>query len=531
MRIRTILLLLLAIQLIFVAILVALAVAMQQTQLLAEEAEERRFDSYQLADELRQSSDDLTRFARTYVTTSDERYEQYFHEILAIRDGESPLPEGYSGIYWDLISTELGKDRPEGPGLSLRSRMLNAGFTNKEFDKLSEAQNRSDALVRLENVAMNAMKGQFDDGTGTFAITGEPDRDLAITLVHGEAYHAAKARIMEPIGDFMKMIDRRTTMDVHSLNVRQSWLEIVDISIACLLLVGTLYSIWLIRARVLLPIETISQVASRVSAGDMSARAELAGGGELATFGRTFDSMVGVVDLHITEIEAAKTALAEQAESLQHEQQRSEKLLLNVLPAAIADRLKNGEDTIAESYPEVTVLFSDIVGFTEMSARIGAKQVVDMLNEVFGLLDELAEKHSIEKIKTIGDCYMVVAGVPDRSPTHAQQIAAFALDMQKTLKAYSEHSGRSLSMRTGVHTGTVVAGIVGTSKFAYDLWGDVVNIASRMESSSEAGRIQVSDAVRIRLDDDFVFEARGDIDIKGKGMMHTWYLTGHRGES
>jgi adenylate cyclase len=531
MRIRSILLLLLAIQLIFVGILVALAVAMQQTQLLAEEAEERRFDSYQLADELRQSSDDLTRFARTYVTTSDERYEQYFHEILAIRDGESPLPEGYSGIYWDLISTELGKDRPEGPGLSLRSRMLNAGFTNKEFDKLSEAQNRSDALVRLENVAMNAMKGQFDDGTGTFAITGEPDRDLAIALVHGEAYHAAKARIMEPIGDFMKMIDRRTTMDVHSLNVRQSWLEIVDISIACLLLVGTLYSIWLIRARVLLPIETISQVASRVSAGDMSARAELAGGGELATFGRTFDSMVEVVDLHIAEIEAAKTALAEQAESLQHEQQRSEKLLLNVLPAAIADRLKNGEDTIAESYPEVTVLFSDIVGFTEMSARIGAKQVVDMLNEVFGLLDELAEKHSIEKIKTIGDCYMVVAGVPDRSPTHAQQIAAFALDMQKTLKAYSEHSGRSLSMRTGVHTGTVVAGIVGTSKFAYDLWGDVVNIASRMESSSEAGRIQVSDAVRIRLDDDFVFEARGDIDIKGKGMMHTWYLTGHRGES
>jgi class 3 adenylate cyclase len=263
----------------------------------------------------------------------------------------------------------------------------------------------------------------------------------------------------------------------------------------------------------------------------MSARAELAGGGELATFGRTFDSMVGVVEQHIAEIEAAKTALAQQAESLQIEQQRSEKLLLNVLPAAIADRLKDGEGTIAESYPEVTVLFSDIVGFTEMSARIGAKQVVDMLNEVFGLLDELAEKHSIEKIKTIGDCYMVVAGVPDRSPTHAQQIAAFALDMQETLQVYAEKSGRSLSMRTGMHTGTVVAGIVGTSKFAYDLWGDVVNIASRMESSSEAGRIQVSDAVRIRLADDFVFEARGDIDIKGKGMMHTWYLTGRRGDS
>ena len=159
MRIRSILLLLLAMQLTLVGILIALAVAMQQTQLLAEEAEERRFDSYQLADELRQSSDDLTRFARTYVTTSDERYEQYFLEILAIRNGESPRPEDYGGIYWDLIAAGLGKDWPDGPTLSLRSRMLEAGFTNEEFDKLSEAQNRSDALVRLESVAMNAIKG------------------------------------------------------------------------------------------------------------------------------------------------------------------------------------------------------------------------------------------------------------------------------------------------------------------------------------------------------------------------------------
>jgi class 3 adenylate cyclase len=406
--------------------------------------------------------------------------------------------------------------------------MLDAGFTNEEFDKLSESQNRSDALVRLEDVAMHAVKGQFDDGTGTFAITGEPDRERAIALLHGADYHAAKAQIMEPISEFMRMIDRRTLTEVASLNAREQLLEIVDIAVAVLLLLGTIASIWLIKIRVLQPIETLSQVADRVSAGDMTARAQLTGQNELATFGHTFDSMVGAVDQHLAEVEAARATLAEQTISLEHERQRSEKLLLNVLPAAIADRLKNGEDTIAESYPEVTVLFSDIVGFTEMCGQIGAKQVVDMLNEVFGMLDELAIKHDIEKIKTIGDCYMVVAGVPNRSPTHAQQIAMFALEMQDTLQTYAARSGRDLTMRTGIHTGTVVAGIVGTSKFAYDLWGDVVNIASRMESSSEPGRIQVSDAVRVRLADDFLFEARGDVDIKGKGMMHTWYLAGHR---
>jgi len=531
MRVRTILILLLAVQLVLVAALIALAVAMQQTQMLAEDAEMRRFESYRLADELRQSSADLTRFARTYVATGDPRFEQYFRRVLAIRNGDAPRPDGYEGVYWDLVAAGLGKDWPDGEAASLRSRMLDAGFTNDEFDKLSESQNRSDALVRLEDVAMNAVKGRFDDGTGTFEIEGEPDPDRAIALVHGDAYHEAKAGIMEPIGEFMRMIDARTSAEVGVLNARERWLKWIDIAAASLLLLTTCVSVLLIRSRVLRPIERLAGVAARVAAGDRTARAHVDGGGELAAFGATFDNMVEAVDRSVSEAEAATERVAAQAETLKQEQQRSEKLLLNVLPAAIADRLKQGEDSIAESYPEVTVLFSDIVGFTEMSDRIGAKQVVDMLNEIFGMLDELAIKHGIEKIKTIGDCYMVVAGVPDRSPTHAQQIAEFALDMQDMLTAYAERSGKSVAMRTGVHTGTVVAGIVGTSKFAYDLWGDVVNVASRMESSSEPGHIQVSDAVRVRLADDYVFEPRGDVDIKGKGPMQTWYLAGRRHES
>jgi class 3 adenylate cyclase len=147
---------------------------------------------------------------------------------------------------------------------------------------------------------------------------------------------------------------------------------------------------------------------------------------------------------------------------------------------------------------------------------------------VFGLLDKLALKHNVEKIKTIGDCYMVVAGVPDRSPTHAQQIAEFALDMQIALSDYAISSGRDITMRTGIHTGTAVAGIVGTSKFAYDLWGDVVNVASRMEATSEPGHIHVSSAVKIRLEDDYIFEERGATKLKGKGELNTFYLTDRR---
>lgn len=528
MRIRTILLALLGLQLALVATLIGLALLMHDTQLKTEDAEERRFASFRLADQLRQSSDDLTRFARTYVTTGDARYEEHFREILAIRNGEAPRPAGYEGVYWDLVAAGEVPPGEERPARSLRSLMLEAGFTNEEFDKLSESQTRSDELVRLEDVAMNAVKGRFDDGTGKFATEGPPDRSRAIDLLHGTEYHDAKATIMAPLGEFMNMIERRTHDEVATLNARERLLERVDITVAGLLFLTMLASVILIRRRVLQPMEHMASTAEKVSGGDLSARAKLGGSDEIAIFGGTFDEMVDSVDRHVREVEEAHSRLSTQAKELEQQQETNERLLLNVLPATIADRLKEGEDAIADSFPEVSVLFSDIVGFTEMSTRLGAKEVVDMLNEVFGLLDGLARKHHLEKIKTIGDCYMVVAGVPDRSPTHAQQMAEFALDMQEVLRDYSVRSGREFDMRTGLHTGTVVAGIVGTSKFAYDLWGDVVNVASRMESTSQPGRIQVSDAVRVRLQDDYEFEERGAVEMKGKGSMNTWYLVGRR---
>ena len=528
MRIRNILLILLGVQLCLVGGLILTALQMQATQTFTENAEQQRLTSLLLADELRQSSDDLTRFARTYVTTGDDRYEDYFNQVLAIRNGDVRRPDGYEGIYWDIVVADSDYKISLGQQISLRDRMLAAGFTNKEFDKLSESQSMSDALVRLESVAINAMKGRYDDGTGTFGLTGVPDPQRAVKLLHGPKYHTAKAKIMKPNAEFMAMIDTRTTNKVAGLNELSRDLEQFNVILAVTLLLTTLVSLLLIRSRVLRPIEAMVATATKVSAGELTARAPVQRSGEIATFGNAFNEMVASVENHVSDLNAVQEELHSKAENLKEEKHRSEKLLLNILPAQIAERLKGGETDIADSFPEVSVLFSDIVGFTEMSARIGARQVVDTLNEVFGLLDKLALKHNVEKIKTIGDCYMVVAGVPDRSPTHAQQIAEFALDMQIALSDYAISSGRDITMRTGIHTGTAVAGIVGTSKFAYDLWGDVVNVASRMEATSEPGQIHVSSAVKIRLEDDYIFEERGATTLKGKGELNTFYLTDRR---
>jgi adenylate cyclase len=209
---------------------------------------------------------------------------------------------------------------------------------------------------------------------------------------------------------------------------------------------------------------------------------------------------------------------------LQAEQARSEQLLLSILPAAIAEQLKQGQSTLAESYAEASVLFADIADFTEICTRRSAIAVVKMLNQIFSAFDQLADRHGLEKIKTIGDAYMVVSGVPVPRADHAAAMANMALDMLTAIEQFNSDSGECLKLRIGMSTGPVVAGVIGTRKFAYDLWGDTVNTASRMESHGIPGCIQVTESTYQQLQSGYRFEARGLIPVKGKGSLLTYLL-------
>lgn len=222
----------------------------------------------------------------------------------------------------------------------------------------------------------------------------------------------------------------------------------------------------------------------------------------------------------------ATAALDAEHALLKQEQARSERLLLNVLPAEIAERLKGNEKYIADAYDEVSVLFADIAGFTPLSARISADQLVRLLNDVFSLFDTLAEKHGLEKIKTIGDAYMAACGLPTPRPDHAQACARMALDMQSLMVEFRQPA--PLSLRIGMHCGPVTAGVIGSRKFIYDLWGDTVNTASRMESHGAPGSIQITESMMQKLQDEFQIEPRGQQEIKGKGPMNTYVLVGER---
>jgi guanylate cyclase len=214
--------------------------------------------------------------------------------------------------------------------------------------------------------------------------------------------------------------------------------------------------------------------------------------------------------------------------ALRVEQAKAEGLLLNILPRSIADQLKADSRTIADQFSSASILFADVVDFTPLAERLPPAEVVGILDHLFSHFDMLAERYQLEKIKTIGDCYMVAAGVPTPRSDHAQALALMALDMIEAMRSSDEVGHLGLELRIGINSGPVVAGVIGRKRFLYDLWGDAVNTASRMESQGTPGRVQVTRATYELLADEFVCEPRGSVMIKGKGEMEAWYLVGPR---
>lgn len=217
-----------------------------------------------------------------------------------------------------------------------------------------------------------------------------------------------------------------------------------------------------------------------------------------------------------------------QHKQLAHEQNKTENLLLNILPQSVSQRLKGGEKRIADAHQDVSVLFADLVGFTELSKGMSAAKLVDMLDEIFSSFDDIVGNAGVEKIKTIGDCYMLVGGVPEPREDHAQAVVNVAFAMLSAIQSINHQHGTQLQIRVGINSGPVVAGVIGMHKFTYDLWGNTVNIASRMESTGAVGKIHISPSTAERLDNKFVLQERGAITIKGIGHLETFFVQGQR---
>jgi class 3 adenylate cyclase len=269
-----------------------------------------------------------------------------------------------------------------------------------------------------------------------------------------------------------------------------------------------------------LPPDLKAQIAARISVGSREP-IECVAGDQFYEVTAVEIPEFGFINLYGTDVTAARQVARAKEET--------ERLLLNILPPPIANRLRAGERVIADRFDDATLLIADIVGFTELSSRLSADALVEMLNDIFSVCDVLVERHRLEKVKTIGDAYMVVGGVPTASSDHLERVADFALDMAAAVAEFGRSGSGQVSFRMGMNHGPIVAGVIGRQRTIYDVWGDTVNLASRMESLSEPGRIQVTQPVYERLRARYELEPRGQIEVKGKGLMSTWFLTGRAG--
>ena len=275
------------------------------------------------------------------------------------------------------------------------------------------------------------------------------------------------------------------------------------------LLVVAATAAWLSRA-LLGPLRELTAGVKRFAAGDYATSVPVRTKDEIGQLCSAFNGMV--------------EDLREQNVVIENKNRENEELLLNVLPAPIANRLRSGEEGIADGFAEVTVAFADIVGFTQLTSDMPPHEVVTLLNGLFTRFDAAAQDLGIEKIKTVGDAYMAVCGLPMPAPDHAERMVRMAIRMVHITREHAMEHNASLKLRVGVNTGPVVAGVIGKSKYIYDLWGDTVNLASRMEAGGVPDSVQVTRAVYERLKDQFVFEPRGAIEVKGKGKVEAWLL-------
>ncbi|MFO1124562.1 MAG: adenylate/guanylate cyclase domain-containing protein [Methylocystis sp.] len=510
----------------------ALGVYLEKAQRGLESSERELHFLTTLAEDLVFSSQWQTRFARGYISDHDPKRIEWYNIIEAILNGEVARPKDYDFGYWDLVNGGLipPPERISDGAASIEDRFLSQNVTAHELNKLKEARSFLEKVVAIERAAMHAVDGEFDDGAGTFSRKGKPDRALATKLLFSDEYRKLNGDLTLRVAQMQDLIRQRYVGRIaqeqafaERLFAANSYLNIGLFGLVILSLV-------FLRGRFAARASQLMTVVRDFGSGNLTARASVSGNDEISELATTINSMAENLSVAFDKLEDKIKLSGKALSDLETERSRSEKLLHNILPAAIAERLRGGEETIAEVFPEVTVFFSDIVGFTELSAKLGPHATVNMLNAIFEKFDELVEKHGVEKIKTIGDSYMVVGGVPNRDPLHCQHIADFALEARAFIISYAEAVPYPLQMRIGVHTGTVAAGVVGRKRFSYDLWGDVVNVASRFESSGQPDKIHVSEAVKVRLSDDYVFLDGGTIEFKGKEATRSFFLIGKKAQ-
>ena len=474
-----------------------------------EQAQSARYASYLLADEMRQSSDDLTRLARTYVVTGDPRWEQQYLEILDIRNGSKPRPNEYEKIYWDFRAANIDPGKGTGPAIALNTLMQQAGFTEQEFALLKQAENESNALVKIETVAMNMVKGLYDDGTGKFTVQREPNLEEARKMMHGPEYHAAKAKIVKPVDDFLTALDKRTAGAVAAAEAdKEMWFSVLT-GVAILNLVVLVGMLWYMYREIAASLQTASRSADLIAQGNLAQRIEVRGLSEVArvlsSLSAMRDSLTGVVSTVRQNAESVATASAEIAQgnndlSARTEQQASaleetaasmeelsSTVRLNAENAQQANQLARSASNVAAQGGEVVNrVVETMKGINTSSQRIA--DIIGVIDSIAFQTNILALNAAVEAARAgeQGRGFAVVA-------SEVRSLAGRSADAAKEIKQLIEASVTQVEQGTKLvdQAGSTMTEIVSSIQRVTDIMGEI----SSASAEQSQGVAQVGEAV------------------------------------
>ena len=513
---------------ILIAALVELSVVTEQHKIEIESNKiwAQRHDMIKYVDEMRMTSEFLTRLARRYANMKESRALEWYNQIVDIRDGKIARPPEYNALYWDLAAAgNISPPDIKGPkGLPLTELFARASNSKFATQKFIEAKSRSDDLARIERIAFHAMNGEFDDGTEKFKIKGKEDKIFANKILYDKEYEKAKGQIISPLSDITKIIELTSNTDIERLSDIRRSLSRFQFFLTLALLIWTAIGIAYLYFRVVVRLGTLEQEISVINEGDLSLRSKVSGNDEI---GKISAAVTGMSNKIRGSYDLVQFQLSEQekiSQELASERRRATKILRNLFPSEIAAKIINDESVDVELIPEASILFARIVDFTSLASNLGPQRSLVILNEFFDRFDSLCEKLNIERIKTQGDCYIAACGIPIRDPRHCQLIAEFALSAQKEVASFTTNNNCNFEIRMGIHTGPITAGVVGKKFFSYEVWGETIDLAARIGETSGAGKIHISESVKIRLNDDFVFENTGEIKTPAMKTVQTYNL-------
>ena len=476
-----------------IVLLIVITVLTEQlirTQAQIAVSENRRYESYKLADELRQSSDDLTRMARTYVVTADPRFERYFRDVLAIRNGEKPRPQDYHGIYWDFVAANGKQPRPDARAVSLETLMREMAFSEDELALLQEAQESSDTLVNLERVAMNAVKGRFDDGSGSFSVQGEPDLVLARNTMHGEAYHRAKAEIMGPIHEFFHRMEARTNEETSSLHARGRRYGQIGFTVSLVAVLVALGSFFLLNRRIVGPVRAVADRLEDIAAGegDLTQRMPEGRQDEIGALSHGFNAFVGKTQDIMGEVASATQVVSTSATQIAASARQQEQTVMGF--GRVTSDIAGAVTQISATSAELAGTMNEVSQAADQSADAASRGRVSLgemetamhgliasteaIAKKLGTMNEKADEISmvVEAINKVADQTNLLSVNAAIEAEKAGESGRGVLVVAREIRRLADQTGRStLEIEDSVHQmqSAVSAGVMEMDKFGQEV--------------------------------------------------------------